>query len=73
MRACGAQRQRARWLQVLKIIREGGKAHAVLDFVRSFMDRDAEHFALRCMRSMIAESEIAKLRRKHNVAASARV
>lgn len=58
---------------MLKIIKEGGKAHAVLDFVREFMDKDAEHFALRCMRSMIAESEIAKLRRKHNIAVNARV
>ena len=59
------------WPQVLKIIKDGGKAHAVLDFVRSFMDKDAEHFALRCMRSMIAESEIAKLKRKHGIAGNA--
>jgi hypothetical protein len=59
--------------QVLKIIKEGGKAHAVLDFVRKFLGPDAQRFTLRTIRSMIAEAEIAKLKLKHGFPVNAKI
>jgi hypothetical protein len=59
-------------LQVLKLVRKGSKARGILEFVE-FMGTDAQKFALRCIRLMIAEVEIAKLKLKHGFALDAKV
>lgn len=59
-------------VQVLKLVRKGSKARGILEFVE-FMGTDAQKFALRCIRLMIAEVEIAKLKLKHDFALDAKV
>lgn len=58
-------------MQLLRLVKDGGKAHRLLDFL-SFVEADAKKLTLRCMRLLIAEAEIAKLKIKHGLTADMR-